>query len=284
MLPRARSRRPVRPAAADHRRGHRGRGAGHPGRQQAARRAEGRGGQGARLRRPPQGDARGHRHPDRRPGHLRGSRHQARERHARHARHRQAGHHHQGRHDDHRGRRQEGRHQGPLQPDPRPDRGDHLRLRPGEAAGAAGEARRRRCGDPGRRRHRDRGEGEEGPGRRRDARDPRRGRGRHRSRRRRRSALCRQGARTVAAGERRPEARASTSSAGRCRRRCRQIAENAGVDGAVVAGKLLERNDDRRSASTPRPRPTSTCSRPASSTRPRWCAPRCRTRRRSPAC
>ena len=58
--------RPVGPSAADHRRGHRGRGAGHARRQQAARRPQGRGGQGAGLRRSPQGDARGHRDPDRR--------------------------------------------------------------------------------------------------------------------------------------------------------------------------------------------------------------------------
>ncbi len=40
-------------------------------------------------------------------------------------------------------RRQEGRHRRPLQPDPRADRGDHLGLRPREAAGAPGEARGR---------------------------------------------------------------------------------------------------------------------------------------------
>ena len=57
--------RPVGPSAADHRRGHRGRGAGHARRQQAARRPQGRGRQGAGLRRSPQGDARGHRDPDR---------------------------------------------------------------------------------------------------------------------------------------------------------------------------------------------------------------------------
>ena len=44
---------------------------------------EGRGGQGAGLRRSPQGDARGHRDPDRRHGDHRRSRHQARKRHAR---------------------------------------------------------------------------------------------------------------------------------------------------------------------------------------------------------
>ena len=48
----------IGPSAADHRRGHRGRGARHAGGQQAARRPQGRGGQGARLRRSPQGDAR----------------------------------------------------------------------------------------------------------------------------------------------------------------------------------------------------------------------------------
>ena len=66
-------------------------------------------------------------------------------------------------------------HQGPLQPDPRADRGDHLGLRPREAAGAAGETRGRRRGNSGRRRLRGRGEGAQGPGRRRAARDPRRG-------------------------------------------------------------------------------------------------------------
>ena len=40
----------VQPSAADHRRGRRGRGAGHPGGQQAARRPQGRGRQGAGLR------------------------------------------------------------------------------------------------------------------------------------------------------------------------------------------------------------------------------------------
>ena len=44
---------------------------GDAGRQQAARRPQGRGGQGAGLRRPPQGDARGHRDPQRRDGDLR---------------------------------------------------------------------------------------------------------------------------------------------------------------------------------------------------------------------
>ena len=57
----------ARPSAAHHRGGHRRRSAGDARRQQAARHAAGRGRQGARLRRSPQGDARGHRDPHRRP-------------------------------------------------------------------------------------------------------------------------------------------------------------------------------------------------------------------------
>ena len=152
-----------RQAAAHHRRGRRGRGARHARGQQAARRPQGRGGQGAGLRRSPQGHAAGHRGPHRRPGDLRGSRHQARERHARHARPRQEGDDRQGEHHDRQRRRQEGRHRGPHRADQGADRGDHLRLRPREAAGAAGQARRRRRGDPRRRRDRGRGEGAQGP-------------------------------------------------------------------------------------------------------------------------
>ena len=75
-------------------------------------------------------------------------------------------------------------HRRPHQAAPRADRRDHLGLRSREAAGAAGEARRWRCGDQGRRRDRDRDEGKEGPCRGRSARDPRGRRRRHRSRRR----------------------------------------------------------------------------------------------------
>ncbi len=58
----------------DRRRGGRGRGARDAGREQAARHAACRRRQGARLRRPPQGHARGHRDPDRRQGAHRGPR------------------------------------------------------------------------------------------------------------------------------------------------------------------------------------------------------------------
>ena len=80
-----------------------------------------------------------------------------------HARARQEGDHRQGEHHDRRRRRQEVRHRGPHRPDQGADRGDHLRLRSREAAGAAGQACRRRSGDPRRRCDRGRGEGAQGP-------------------------------------------------------------------------------------------------------------------------
>ena len=67
----------------------------------------------------------------------RGPRHQARERHAQYAWPRQARLDREGQYDDHRRRRQEEGHRGPHQSDQGADRGDDLRLRQGEAAGAA---------------------------------------------------------------------------------------------------------------------------------------------------
>ncbi len=84
--------------------------------------------QGARLRRPAQGHARGHRRPDAGPDDRGGSRHQAGERHPQHARPRQAGARGEGKHHDHRRRGEQGRHRGPRGPDQGADRGDHLRL------------------------------------------------------------------------------------------------------------------------------------------------------------
>ena len=101
--------------------------------------------------------------------------------------------HRQGQHHDRRGRGQEEGHRGPGQAAPRPGRGDHLRLRPREAPGAAREACRRRGDHQGRGRDRDRDEGEEGSGRGRDARHQGGRRGRDRRRRRRRSAALREG-------------------------------------------------------------------------------------------
>src|SRR5690349_12216994 len=53
----------------------------------------------------------------------------------------------EGEQEDRRGRRQVRGDQGPLKPDPSADRGDHLRLRPREAAGAARKSGRRRRGN-----------------------------------------------------------------------------------------------------------------------------------------
>ena len=56
---------------ADHRRGRRGRGPGHPGGEHHPRHRQGLRRQGPGFRRSPQGHVAGHRHPDRRPGDLR---------------------------------------------------------------------------------------------------------------------------------------------------------------------------------------------------------------------
>ena len=95
---------------------------------------------------------------------------------------------HQGRDHHHRGRRQLRPDRRPGQPDPHRDRELRLRLRPREAAGAAGQAGRRRCGDQGRRGHRGRAQGAQAPDR---GRGPQRQGGRrggHRRRWRRGSA------------------------------------------------------------------------------------------------
>ena len=76
----------------------------------------------------------------------------------------------------------------PRQPDQASGRGHHLRLRPREAPGAAGQAGRRCGADQGRRRHRDRDEREEGSRRRRAPRHQGGCRRGHRPRRRRRAS------------------------------------------------------------------------------------------------
>ncbi len=82
---------------------------------------------------------------------FRRARTQAREHHPDRPRPRQAHGRRQGQLHDYRRRRQEGRYRRPHQADSRADRGDHLGLRSREAAGAAGQAGRRRCGDSRRR-------------------------------------------------------------------------------------------------------------------------------------
>jgi chaperonin GroEL len=63
----------------------------------------------------------------------------------------------------------------------------------------------------------------------------------------------------------------------------RQISENAGVEGSIVVGKILD-NKTETSASTRRTKSMSTWSPRASSIPPRWFAPPCRTRPLSPVC
>jgi hypothetical protein len=108
----------MRQAAAHHRRGHRGRSPGHPGRQQAARHLK------VAPSRPPASATAARRcsktsHPHRRQGHQRRPRHRSSRSSAGRPRPGQEGHHRQGQHHDRRGRRASRRHQGPHRPDPR---------------------------------------------------------------------------------------------------------------------------------------------------------------------
>ena len=129
---------------------------------------------------------------------------------------------------------------GPREPDPPPDRGNHQRLRPREAPGAPRQARRRRCRHQCRRSHRDRDEGKESPRRRRPARDPRSGRRRHRPRRRHRAHPRAEGRSTPSSST------ATRRSAWRSSRRAieaplRQLADNAGQEGALIVQEVKKR-------------------------------------------
>ena len=117
---------------------------GDAGGQQYPRHREGGRGQGARLRRPPQGDAGRHGDPHQRPGDFRGSRPVAGEGHPDRPRNRQEGPGHQGALHHHRRRRLKRADPGARGADPARNRGIHLRLRQGEAAGARRQAVRRR--------------------------------------------------------------------------------------------------------------------------------------------
>jgi chaperonin GroEL len=139
-----------------------GRGACHARREQDPRHPVLLGGQSPRLRRPAQGHAGGHRHAHGRAPHLGGFGRQARKRQSRGLGPSQEDRHRQGKHHHHRGQGQKQVHRGARPADPHADRGDHLGVRPREAAGAAREARGRRGGRQGGRRDRDRDEGEEG--------------------------------------------------------------------------------------------------------------------------
>ena len=173
-------------ADPDHRRGSRRRGPGDAGHQQAARHLQVRRRQGPRLRRPPQGHARRHRHPDRRQGHLRGPGHPARKRPARPtwAGPRRSRSTRTTRRSS-KGAGKKADIQGRIAADPARAGEVDQRLRQGKAERAHRQAVGRRGQDQRRGRDRERDEGEEGPRRGRHARDPGRQPGRHPARRRR---------------------------------------------------------------------------------------------------
>ena len=156
-----------------------------------------------------------------------------------------------------------------------------LGLRPREAPGAAGEARRRRRRHQGRCGHRDRDEGEEGARRGRHARDQGGGRRGDRPRGRR-------GAHPRQQGARRPQARRRPG--GRCKHHPQGDRRAAALDRDQRGPGRLDRRPEgegrqgrgrlqRLDRQVPR-----TWWRPASSTRSRSCARRSRTRRRSRRC
>ncbi len=208
--------------AAPHRgRGRRGRGARHAGGEHAARRAQDLRGEGARLRRPAQGDAGGPRRSSpagassRR---RRGLKLEKAEAHRPRARAPHRGR--QGRHDDHRRRRRPREGPGPRGRDQAAGGGRHERLRQGEAAGARGEARGRRGRRQGGRRHGNGDEGAQGARRGCAARHARGGRGGRPARRRRGAAARPRPARRAAAAPTPTSNAASRSCCARSRSRC----------------------------------------------------------------
>ena len=116
------------------------------------------------------------------------------------------------------------------------------RLRSREAAGAAGEADRRRGDHLGRRQQRSRHEAEEGPRRRRAARHACGRRRRHSARRRRGPAALpgsrREGPRL---GQGRREDRRRHRAAASLDAPLQQIADNCGLDGSVVADEVSQK-------------------------------------------
>ena len=162
------------------------------------------------------------------------------------------------------------------------DRGDLLGLRPREAAGAARQARWRRCGDPRRRRDRNRGQREEGSRRGRAQRHPRRSAGRHRARRRRGAAARQEGGRQAHPDN--PDvqtginivlkAHRSADAPDRREFRRRRL-DRRQQDPREQVGDLRLRCAERGICRHARRR--------ASSIRPRSCARRCRTPPPSPA-
>jgi hypothetical protein len=132
----------------------------------------------------------------------------------------------------------QGRRRRRVAPDQGRDRAHRLRLGPREAAGAPGQAGRRRLRHQGRRPHRGRAQGEEAPHRGRHLGDPRGDRGGHRRRRRHRPHPRGHGHRRAPLRVTRPRVRRSSSKA--AAEPLRWIAENAGLQGYVVTTKVAE--------------------------------------------
>ena len=178
-------------AAGHHRRERRGHGAQHARAQPRQRRVPVRGGAGARLRRPPAAQARGHRRDHRRRRVQQAFRVHPGDDDRRAARPGRAGAGHRGPDRDHRRRRLLGRRRVPGRPAARGAGAGHVRGRRGRAHGADRLAVRQGRGDQGRGADQRRAEGAAAPGRGRAVRDPGRdGRG-HRGRRRGRAAARR---------------------------------------------------------------------------------------------
>jgi chaperonin GroEL len=163
---------------------------------------------------------------------------------------------------------------GRCRADPRPDRGDHLRLRSREAAGAPGQAGRRCCRDQGRCRHRV--EMKEKKARVEDA--------LHATRAAVEEGIVPGGGVALVRALRRSsdlkgdndDQNVGIAIALRAMEEpLRQIVTNAGDEASVVLDKVARAR--ATTATTPPPASTATWSRWVSSTRPRSPAPRCRT-------
>ena len=229
--------------------------------------------QGARLRRPPQGHARRHRRPHRRPVHQRGPRPQAgeRRRSSSSARPRRSASRRRarrsstarGKKDDIEKRIDQIR----AQMDQTESEYDKEKFSERLAKLTGGVAIIRVGGGD-----RGRDEADQGPRRGRPARHPRRGGRGHRPRRRRGAAALHRGrSRSWPRSSKATRSSAPRSSPGRWRSRSARSPRTAASDGAVVADEVRtrgEKNAEHR-LSTPTPASTWTCSRPASSTRPR---------------
>jgi chaperonin GroEL len=84
-------------------------------------------------------------------------------------------------------------------------------------------------------------------------------------------------------GDNEDQEAASTSCVAPCRPRSARSPTNAGVEGAIVVGKVLEERSDNFGYNAQTDEYVDLV-KPASSTRPRSCAPRCRTQPRSLVC